>query len=170
MSNKQEYVIFLSPGTFVDEVSERPIATRDTREAVTMAKGISERYGARPYGFYFETRLEAGKVRDTEGEEFETKPRITNKTGIYYIQGRIRTREDVEREGKLDERILASKMHNEGWEIVCETINGYRHTGIFGALDLVIDESGNVVERGDDQKWVDCRTRLKSQSAEASTG
>ena len=170
MSNRQEYVVFLSPGTMFDEVSSKPIVERDLKCALNMSGEVVERYGAKPYGFYFETLLEAGTVRDDEGNEFETAAKTVDKTGIYYIAGKVRTRDDIARDGKEDERILLSNMGNDGWEIVCETVNGYKHVGIFRSEDAVVDIEGNVLDRGNDQKYVEYRANSRRMAVGVSTG
>lgn len=53
---QQHFVTFYSPGTFMAEMTEKPIDSWDVKAAVKMAKSVKERYGATPYGFRFTTR------------------------------------------------------------------------------------------------------------------
>ena len=53
---KRHYVTFMSPGTFVAEQTTKQVEAWDVKAAQKMAEGIEERYGAKPYGFYFSTR------------------------------------------------------------------------------------------------------------------
>ena len=57
-------VTFYSPGTLVDESTTRPIAAWDPVEAVRMAAKITERHGAKPYGFQFSTVIVHPEVED----------------------------------------------------------------------------------------------------------
>ncbi len=51
-----------SPGTFFAETTMRPLEMGTIEEAVVFAKGITERYDARPYGFDLVTMLVAESV------------------------------------------------------------------------------------------------------------
>ena len=62
---RKTIVTYLSPGTFMSEQSCRDIPERDPALAVKMASKIQERYGAKPYGFYFSTLLTADCAADT---------------------------------------------------------------------------------------------------------
>lgn len=52
----KDYVVFCSPGSFVHETSTKEIDSWDVRKAVEMATEITERYGSKPFGFYFRTK------------------------------------------------------------------------------------------------------------------
>jgi hypothetical protein len=59
--------------------------------------------------------------------------------------------------GRSDEKILASNMECNGWPVVAENTNSWKATLPFGEEDVIVDDAGNVVERGDDPKWVKYR-------------
>ena len=61
---RKHYVTFLSPGTLFPEETTKSIPSWHISPACKMARGITERYDAKPYGFYFETCLVAEPVDD----------------------------------------------------------------------------------------------------------
>lgn len=52
---EKHFVRFLSAGTFVAEETVMPIEEWDVDQAIEMVRNITERYGAKPYGFQFVT-------------------------------------------------------------------------------------------------------------------
>lgn len=157
--SRKTIVTFLSPGTFVGEQSCRDIASPDPALAVEMSRKIIERYGARPYGFYFSTVLVSNPVPDGEGGTLEVVPKEVDRTGIYFIGGTIRTFDAVERAAKPDERILLDNMRWNEFKIVVENTNSYRSVHPFGERDVIIDDKGAIVRRGDDPELVAYRKR-----------
>jgi len=144
---EKHYVTFFSPGTFVAEDTSRSISKWDAREAMRMANDISERHGAKPYGFRFETRKEAQPVKDDDGEAMEVKPKTVKASGMYYIKGKVETLTEIEaRDGESS--ILASNMRGNGWSKVVTTTNGYRWrwTQPFKKGDSLVDADGTVTE------------------------
>jgi len=142
---EKHYVTFFSPGTFVAEDTTRSISKWDAREAMRMANDISERHGAKPYGFRFETRKEAQPVKDDDGEAMEVKPKTVKASGMYYIKGKVETLTEIEaRDGESS--ILASNMRGNGWSKVVTTTNGYRWTQPFKKGDSLVDADGTVTE------------------------
>jgi hypothetical protein len=109
----KHFVIFLSPGTFFSEQTEKPIDSWDVDKAVKLSRRITERYNAKPYGFQFTTR---------ERGEGDLDSKETKRSGTYYLGGRVMTFEDVERE-MPDEKILMSNMKCNEYEkvVVSET-------------------------------------------------
>jgi hypothetical protein len=63
-TRKQHYVTFHSPGTCFNESSSHPIESWDTKLAMTMAKTITECYGAKPYAFSFSTNIVSDPIDD----------------------------------------------------------------------------------------------------------
>src|SRR5712664_3128863 len=104
---KKHFVRFFSPGTFVAETSDKPVNSWDVDAAVSMACDISERYGARPYGFKFVTR--GREDDDLDSKETATSP-------IYFLGGKIETLAEVEARNDPSERILLSNMRNNGYD------------------------------------------------------
>lgn len=161
---QRHFVEFMSPGTLFDEVSEREIASWDPKVAAEMAKTVEERYGARPYGFRFLTKTVGGSIPDDRGGELQVQPRVDASSGVYYLDGTLRRLSDVEAENKDEEKILRANMRGNRLWIVCQTTNGYRHTGEFAEQDYIVDHEGSVVERGNDPKHVEYRRRCEAES------
>lgn len=126
---EQHFVTFYSPGTFVAEMTEKPIASWDTDEAMKMAAGIKERYGATPYGFSFTTR---GRTDD------ELDSHVTAKSGMYYIGGIVETLEEVEARNNPDEHILRSNMRCNHYDRIWRSTEGWSWTQPLNADDVVL--------------------------------
>lgn len=124
---EKHYVTFLSPGSFVAETSTREIDSWDVDVAVRMVTGITERYHATPYGFYFTTR--------TRGEH-DFEPEETARSGMYYIGCEVKTVADLEGDPAND--ILLSNMRSNGWDEVVQTTNGWRWTQPLETGDVVL--------------------------------
>lgn len=155
---RKHQVTFYSPGTFVSEATTRDIDSWDTAKAVEMSEQITERYGARPYGFVFSTHIVADDVPDGEGGTLKVQPKTVEKSGIHFLGGRLETYDDVVARNDDKENILRSNMrNNEHWVIVIND-NSYRSTLPFNEEDCIVNASGLVVQRGDDSKLVAYRT------------
>lgn len=126
---KKHFVVFESPGTFVHEVSIRPIDSWNTAKAVKMSKSITERYNSKPFAFYFTTRERTEKDLDSK---------VTHESGRYFLGGRILTVEDVKREMPT-EKILISNMENNGWKRVVVNDNSWRIYQPLTAKDTVLN-------------------------------
>lgn len=126
---EKHFVRFLSAGTFVAEETVMPIEKWDVDQAIEMAKGITERYGAKPYGFQFITR---GRT----DEELDSK--VINRSGIYYINGTVETLNQVKAKGNPDDRILISNMESNGWDKIVTTYNPYKWVQPFNEEDSVV--------------------------------
>lgn len=160
MTHTKHHVVFRSPGTFFHEESSRPIASWDTKVAAWMAKEITERHGARPFGFYFVTNIEADPIPDGAGGTLNVEPKKIAESGMYFLGGKLRRLDDVEAENKEDEHILRSNMRGNGMHIVVENRNSYRSTNPFGEKDVIVDvETGEVFVRGDDPFLVEYRKK-----------
>jgi len=159
---RKHYVIFMSPGTFVTEVSERQIEDWNPAQAAAMAAGIVERYGAIPYGFHFETRLSAPPVTDGEGGFLEVTERTVATSGTYFW-GRLETYDDVAARSLPDERILVDNMRDNDWWIVVVDHRRWKSTQPFTEESFLIDGKGRVIERGDDPKHVAYRAAKHAQ-------
>lgn len=125
------FVTFYSPGTLVAEQTEKPIQSWDVDLAVAMSSDIKERYGARPYGFRFTTR---GRGPD------DLDSKVTAKSPMHYIGGKVETREEVEARNDPSETILRSNMRGNGYERIWVSTEGYRWTQPLQADDVVIAE------------------------------
>lgn len=127
---KQHFVEFLSPGTFVSESTQKPIASWDVDVAVAMATDISERHGARPYGFRFVTR---GRNDD------ELDSKILNRSGIYYLGGTVRTADEVLAGTDPKEETLRFNVRVNEIKRVIVNDNSWRFTAGLNDDDVVLD-------------------------------
>lgn len=127
---KKHFVIFMSPGTFVSERTEKPIDSWNVDLAVSMAKDIKERHGAKPYGFYFTTR---GRSDD------ELDSKVVKTSGMYYLGGTVETIKEVFDRNDPKERILRSNMENNGIKKVITNNNSWRITLPLKEEDVVLD-------------------------------
>ena len=95
-----------------------------------MARGIKERYNARPYGFRFSTR-ERGP------DDLDSK--VTKESGVYYIGCKVETLAEVEKRNDPKEEILRSNMRCNGWKKIVTTTSGWRWTQQLGKGDKVLE-------------------------------
>ena len=113
MPMRRHFVEFMSPGTFVCEVTTKPIEAWDVEQAVAMAADIVERYNATPFGFRFITRERGLEDLDS---------RITSRSGMYYLEGRI----------------LLLNMKANGWDEVFVNTKGFRWTVPLHPGDVIL--------------------------------
>lgn len=128
---KKHFVTFISPGTFVAERTTKEIAAWDTDLAVEMARKIKERYGAKPYGFYFTTRGRGDKDLDSK--------EVARSNGIYYLGGTIETLEQVKARNYPKDKILISNMEANHWDRIIVNRNSWTWTQPFEAHDVLLD-------------------------------
>lgn len=165
---RKHEVTFYSPGTLFSESSTFDIDDWDTAKAVKMSKKVTERYGAKPYAFTFTTVLTGKDVSDGEGGTLKVQPKEVEKSGMHFLGGKLETYDDVVARNKPEEDILRSNMRGNGMWIVCINTNSYRSTLPFSEKDFVVDESGVIVERGNDKKHVAYRKKQdKKRKAES---
>jgi hypothetical protein len=126
---QQHFVVFYSPGTFVAETTEKPIDAWNIDDAVAMAALITERYGAKPYGFRFTTRGRGPD--DLDSKEIAKSP-------MHYIGGKVETLEEIEARNDPREEILRSNMLANGYERVWTTTEGWKWTQPLQAEDVVL--------------------------------
>lgn len=125
---KKHFVTFYSPGTFVSEETTMPIDSWDIETAVSMSKGITERYESRPFAFTFTTRERGDQDLDAK---------VTKRSGRYYLGGRVLTLAEVRRE-MPNERILISNMVCNKWDRIIVNSTPWRMTQPLGANDVVL--------------------------------
>lgn len=130
---KKHFVTFLSPGTFMAEETTKPISSWDVDEAIEMAKAIIERYGSKPYGFYFLTR---------ERNDDELDSHIAETSGMYYINGVVETLEELKAKNDTNNRILISNMECNGWKRVVTTYSPWKWTQPFKDDDHIVSMKG----------------------------
>lgn len=124
------FVTFYSPGTFVPETREQPIAAWDVVTAMEMAHGITERYGATPYAFRFSTRSRGPNDLDSK---------LSRQSPLYYLGGKIETREEIEARDDPKDEILRSNMRANDIGKVIVNDNSWRFTAAFNEGDVLLD-------------------------------
>jgi hypothetical protein len=130
------FVTFYSPGTFMAEDTTKPIDSWDVSKAMEMAKSITERHGAIPYGFVFTTR----KRRDTDLDS-----KVTKRSGTYYLPHcKVETIADLKAKADSEDSILISNMECNGWDRVVTTTKGWRWTQPLREGDVVLDKNGEA--------------------------
>lgn len=127
---EQNFVTFFSPGTFVPETTTAPVDSWDVDKAVELARGITERHGAKPYGFQFSTRGRSDKELDSK---------VIKSSGIYYLGGKIETRNEVFARNDPKEGILRSNMDCNGIDKIIVNDNSWRFMGAFKDDDTLLD-------------------------------
>ena len=130
MAMQQHFVTFLSRGTFFHEETTKPIDSWDVEAAAKMASEITERYNAKPFGFYFSTSRR-------EDDELDSK-RVA-KSARYYLGGRIETLAEVKARNDPSERILIVNMENNNRERIIVNTNSWKVTQPLEADDVVLD-------------------------------
>lgn len=129
MIMERHFVTFYSPGTFVVEMTERPIDSWDVDAAIAMAAEIVERYNARPYGFRFSTRTR---------EEDDLDSKVSATSPMHYFAGTISTLEEVKARDLPDEKILRSNMECNGYDRIITTETPWKWTQPLEPEDIVL--------------------------------
>lgn len=129
MDIEKHFVTFYSPGTFVAEATIKPIDAWNVDDAVAMAALITERHGAKPYGFRFTTRGRGPD--DLDSKVIATGP-------MHYIGGKVETLDEVMARNDPNEDILRSNMRINGYDRIWTTTEGWKWTQPLHADDVVI--------------------------------
>lgn len=127
---EQHFVTFYSPGTFMAEMSAKPIDAWSVDLAMKMAVEIKERHGATPYGFSFQTRGRGAD--DLDSKEVARSP-------FYWLGGKIETLEEVEARDDPKEMILRGNMRGNGYAKIITNTNSYKWTQPLGETDVVLE-------------------------------
>lgn len=122
------FVVFYSPGTMTAENTTKPIACWDVDAAKVMARDITERHGATPYGFKFTTRARSDS--DLDSKQVAVSP-------FYWLGGEIETLAEVE--ARAPGSILAQNMRCNHWDKVITNRNGYMWTQPLDDKDVVLE-------------------------------
>ncbi len=138
------YATYYSPGTFISESSSLKLKSLDVREACKKAKSISERYGAKPYGFILQ-EIEEGEIIKN-GEAYKMQPKTKYSSGMHFLTGRVLTLKDIP--DTKENSILRSNMEGNGYGAVVENTNSYKSTMPFGKKDVIVDWDGNIIDEG----------------------
>ena len=130
---QKHFVTFLSPGTFCHEETINDINSWDVAEAVAMARKISVRHGATPFGFYFTTKAR---------RENELDSKVVKTSNMYYLGGKVETIDEVRARKDLSEyRRLLSNMEGIGWNRIIVNTNSWKITQPLRDDDVVLDFS-----------------------------
>lgn len=127
---KKHFVQFLSPGTFVSEITQKDIDSWDVEQAKVMAHAIKERHNATPYGFRFITR---------ERKENELDSSVTQTSNVYYLGGRVLTLEDVKARNDSKDSTLIWNMEANKIDRVIENTNSWKVTMPLEKDDVVLE-------------------------------
>lgn len=126
----KDYVVFCSPGSFVHETSTKEIDSWDVRKAVEMATEITERYGSKPFGFYFRTK---GR------HEHEMDSKVIDESKMYYLGGKVESFKEVCDRNDPKEAILRSNMECNHWDYIITNTNSYKITQPLRRGDVVLN-------------------------------
>ena len=126
---KKHFVTFFSPGTLVAETTELEIEDWYQGVAMDMAHDVTERHGATPYAFQFSTR---------ERSDDELDSRVTRKSGLYFLGGKIQSLEEVKADPDSTPTLI-SNMESNGYRRVVTNTNSYKWTQPLGDDDVVLD-------------------------------
>lgn len=148
----KHYVIFYIPGTFVSEQTERKIGEWDTRSAMRLAQGITERHGAKPYGFRFETRIVAQDIDDGYGGKLRVEPRAIKTSALHHIKATIESYDEVVARNSPREDTLRFNMRYNDIPFVAVTTNSFRAVHPYEPGDCVVNADGSVTDRGDSEE------------------
>jgi len=128
---EQHFVTFYSPGTFVSEETTKPIDAWDVEKAKALARTITERYSATPYGFQFTTRSRTDEELDS---------RVVARSPMYWLGGKVETLEELKaRATSADDRILVENMESNGWDRIITNTNSWRWTQPLRPDDVVLE-------------------------------
>ena len=131
MTVEQHFVTFYSPGTFVSEETTKPIDAWDVEKAKALARTITERYSATPYGFQFTTRSRTDEELDS---------RVVARSPMYWLGGKVETLEELKaRATSADDRILVENMESNGWDRIITNTNSWRWTQPLRPDDVVLE-------------------------------
>jgi len=155
---RRHYVVYSSPGTFVDEETSREVAAWDVEAAAAGAADVTERHGAKPYGFQFVTVLVADPIPDGEGGTLAVEPREVARSGMHFLGGTLLTLDSIRQRADPRDSILISNMEGNDWPVVVENNNSWRTVRPFGEEDCIVVD-GRVVRCGDEPKLVEYRRR-----------
>ena len=127
---EKHFAVFNSPGIIMSEQTTVEVDYWNIDNAIERARGIVERHGARPYGFFFKTK----QLKDGEWE-----PSEVDRSAFYFLGGTVLTLEQVKARNNPRDRILISNMESNGYAAVVENTNSYTATYPLGEKDIVLD-------------------------------
>lgn len=137
MTVTAHFVTFYSPGSFVAETTSEPVDSWDPAAALARAGQITERHGAKPYGFRFTTRTRTDAELDS---------RVTATSPMYYFGCKVETLAEVQ--ARDPGSILAENMRINDIARIVTATSGYRHSAPLKDEDVVLDDEGQPVPHG----------------------
>lgn len=126
----KHFVLFFSPGTFVSEVTERPVDAWDVEIAKGMAATVKELHDATPYGFQFITRSRGPHDLDSK---------VTKRSPMHYLGGQVLTLADVKARHDPKDSILIANMEGNKIARVIQNDNSWRVTIPLDDKDVVLE-------------------------------
>jgi hypothetical protein len=109
----KHFVTFLLPGFICAETSEREIENWDIEKA---KEYYEECTYIKPYGFYFTTY---------ERTDIDWGPKEIAHSGTYFINGTVKTLEEVKAENNPRNEILIDNMRINKWDKIVTTQSGF---------------------------------------------
>jgi hypothetical protein len=131
---EKHFVTFFSPGTFVSETTEKEIDSWDIEKAIAMSRNISERHGAKPYGFQFTTRANDGELDSKE----------TNRSCMYFLGGEVFTLKQIKARNDPSDKILVMNMEGNRYARVVFNCNSYASCFPLNDGDVVLDLKSEI--------------------------
>lgn len=128
---KKHFVTFFSPGTLIAETTEKPIDAWDIDKAVILSRSVTERYGAKPYGFRFSTR-------ERSNDDLDSK--VTKNSPMYYLGGKSLSLDELKAENNPDNEILIQNIECNGWRRVIRNNNSWEWTQPLNDDDVILTE------------------------------
>ena len=130
-SVSQDFVTFYSLGHLFPHKVTMTIDCWNVDLALEMLPTLAEKQRARIYGFYFSTRRRGPEELDSS---------IVSESAIYYLNGTIRTLEELERRNDPSAAILRENMRRNGYTKIVESkIGGYQRTSFLEKDDVVLE-------------------------------
>lgn len=126
----KNFVTFLSPGTFFSEQNTMEIDDWNVEKAVEMSRGIRERYGATPYGFFF-------TQRGRKDDELDSKVIATS--NLYYLGGQVFTYEEIKAQNNHENAILIRNMEYNDYKKCIVNTNSWKFTAGLRDTDVILD-------------------------------
>ncbi len=114
----------------MSETTEKPIDSWDIEKAKKMAKKITERYNATPFGFRFTTR---GRSDD------ELDSKIIRTSPMYYIDCKVETLAEIEARNDPKDRILRDNMRCNHWDRIATKKTGWNWSAPIEKDDIVLE-------------------------------
>lgn len=146
---KKHYVVFWCPGTLFAEDVTKPIDAWDTAEAMKLARKVAKGF-RRPYAFDFITRVESDKPIEVDGVKLRAEPKQVATSCRHFIEGTVRTFDQVVAANNPREGILRSNMEGNRYALVVDMVGS---TQPFDEDDCIVDANGAITARGSDKVY-----------------